>query len=212
MGGLLLIGLLLLGGVALALVVPQLDLAGRRIPAVAMDAYRSAAAEAPRIRADCRVDWRVVAAIGKVESDHGRSGGGRTIEPDGTVTPAIIGPPLDGRAGTRAIRDTDRGRLDGDTRWDHAVGPLQFIPSTWRELGRDGNGDGKKDPNNLYDAALTAVAHLCLREPGNYADRDALRRSLIAYNPSRQYADDVLSWVDTYRSMSQSQIAAPSGG
>ncbi|MEO5985918.1 MAG: lytic transglycosylase domain-containing protein, partial [Candidatus Limnocylindria bacterium] len=89
--------------------------------------------------------------------------------------------------------------LDGDSEWDRAMGPLQFIPTTWRELGRDGNGDGSADPDNLYDAALTAVAHLCLREPGDYASRSELRRALIAYNASGQYADDVLRWVDRYR-------------
>jgi membrane-bound lytic murein transglycosylase B len=80
------------------------------------------------------------------------------------------------------------------------MGPLQFIPTTWRELGRDGNADGAADPDNLYDAALTAVAHLCLREPGDYADRGQLRRSLIAYNASGEYADDVLAWIDRYQS------------
>ena len=79
------------------------------------------------------------------------------------------------------------------------MGPLQFIPDTWRELGRDGNGDGVADPDNLYDAALTAAAHLCLREPGTYTDRAALRAALVRYNASGAYADAVLEWVDRYR-------------
>ena len=48
--------------------------------------------------------------------------------------------------------------------------------------------------------SLTAVAHLCLREPGDYGDRGELRRALIAYNASGRYADDVLRWIDRYRS------------
>jgi len=82
-----------------------------------------------------------------------------------------------------------------------ACPPCPHVPTTWRELGRDGNRDGRKDPNNLFDAALTATAHLCLREPGNYADRIQLRRSLIAYNQSARYTDEVLAWMDTYRVM-----------
>jgi membrane-bound lytic murein transglycosylase B len=195
-----LIGILLAGGIALVVVLPTLDLAGRRIPRVAYEAYLTAAAESPEVTKGCRVDWTVLAALGKVESDHGRVNGGRRLAADGTVTPAIIGPPLDGTSGTQAIEDTDDGTLDGDTRWDHAVGPMQFIPTTWRELGRDANHDGVKDPNNLYDAALTAAAHLCLREPGDYAKRAELRRALIAYNQSERYADEVLDWVDAYRS------------
>lgn len=204
----LLIGAMIVAGVVLVVVLPAIDLAGKRIPAVALDAYRAASRAAPSIRKGCSVQWEIVAALAKVESDHGRIGGQRTTSADGTVEPAIIGPALDGTAGTQAIRDTDKGTLDGDTTWDHAVGPLQFIPSTWRELGRDGNHDGRKDPNNLYDAALTAVAHLCLREPGNYSDRIQLRRSLIAYNQSQRYVDQVLAWIDTYRAMPARDLEA----
>jgi membrane-bound lytic murein transglycosylase B len=199
-------GLLVVAGIVFVFILPNLDVSGRRIPSVALAAYRAASRAAPTIRKGCSVEWEILAALAKVESDHGRINGPRTIANDGTIEPPIIGPPLDGTGGTRAIVDTDKGKLDGDTHWDHAVGPLQFIPSTWRELGRDGNGDGRKDPNNLYDAALTAAAHLCLREPGDYRDRVQLRRSLIAYNQSNRYADEVLAWIDTYRAMPADEL------
>jgi membrane-bound lytic murein transglycosylase B len=198
------------GGVVLVTLLPGVDLSGRRIPQVAYEAYRRAAAESSSVTRGCAVDWTILAALGKAESDHGRVNGPRTLHADGTVTPPIIGPALDGSGGTRAIADTDDGRLDGDRTWDHAVGPMQFIPSTWRELGRDGNGDGVADPNNLYDAALTAAAHLCLREPGNYTDPAQLRRALIAYNSSQRYADDVLRWIETYRTTPPDRLVAPS--
>jgi membrane-bound lytic murein transglycosylase B len=111
----------------------------------------------------------------------------------------VRGLSLDGSPGRQRIPDSDGGAADGDAQWDRAMGPLQFLPTTWDELGRDGNGDGVADPDNLYDAALTAVAHLCLREPGDYADRAVLRRALVAYNASGVYADEVLEWVARYR-------------
>ena len=178
------------------------DLMGTRIPEVAYDAYRSAAAQAPDIAAGCHVDWQILAGIGRVESNHGRVDGPRALDVSGDVAPPIRGPALDGEGGRQAIPDTDGGKLDGDATWDRAMGPLQFIPDTWRELGRDGNSDGVADPDNLYDAALTAAAHLCLREPGNYSDRGALRAALVRYNASGTYADAVLEWVDRYRSTS----------
>ncbi len=55
--------------------------------------------------------------------------------------PPVRGPALSGGAFS-AIRDTDGGRYDGDPVWDRAVGPMQFIPGTWRIWGADGNGDG----------------------------------------------------------------------
>lgn len=194
----LLVGVGALGAYALGRLelVPPL---GGRIPTVAYDAYRTAAAAAPSITDSCAVDWTILAGIAQVESRHGRIDGDHDVAADGDVVPPIRGRPLDGSRGTQTIVDTDGGEFDGDPDWDRAMGPLQFIPTTWSELGRDGNGDGEADPDNLYDASLTAVAHLCLREPGDYGDRGQLRRALIAYNASGRYADDVLDWIDRYQ-------------
>ena len=206
---LLAVALLVGVGALAAYALGQSDLGpflGGRVPLVAYEAYRSASEAAPTISESCEVDWPVVAGIAQVESRHGRIDPDHRLSADGDVEPPIRGRPLDGSSGTQTIVDTDDGELDGDPTWDRAMGPLQFIPTTWRELGRDGNGDGTADPDNLYDAALTAVAHLCLREPGNYSDRGELRRALIAYNASGRYADDVLGWVDRYRSASIDEI------
>lgn len=184
-----------------AFALGRVDLAmlGGRIPPVAYDAYRQAADASGSITDACDVDWVMLAAIGQVESRHGRLDASHDIAENGDVTPAIRGRALDGSGGTQTIPDTDGGVLDGDATWDRAMGPLQFIPTTWSELGRDGNGDGVADPDNLYDAALTAAAHLCLREPGDYSVRAQLRRALVAYNASGEYADKVLEWADRYR-------------
>ena len=136
--------------------------------------------------------WQVVAGIGKVESDHGRFGGA-TLQPDGTIRPAIIGIPLDGTNGTARIPDTDDGRYDGDLIWDRAVGPFQFIPSSWAIFGQDGNRDGIRDPNNVYDAVPAAVAHLC-----PHGRVDNIESAIFAYNRSRAYVDLVLEWAARY--------------
>src|SRR3954454_15357653 len=105
-------------------------LAANGIPNVALNAYRVAAARMTNSSPDCGIDWSLLAGIGRVESNHGRFGGA-SLNPDGTSTPQIKGPPLDG--GQFAfIRDTDGGAFDGDSSVDRAVGPMQFIPSTWR--------------------------------------------------------------------------------
>jgi membrane-bound lytic murein transglycosylase B len=197
LAGLVLVGL----GAAAAWALGRADLPmlTGRIPATAYDAYTAASRAASGVTEACEVDWTILAGIAQVESRHGQIDADHELAPDGDVAPPIRGRALDGTGGTQTIRDTDDGTLDGDPTWDRAMGPLQFIPTTWSELGRDGNGDGEADPDNLFDASLTAVAHLCLREPGDYSQRHELRRALIAYNASGRYAEDVLGWVERYR-------------
>jgi len=202
-GSTLIAAVLLVGAGALAAYgfgrVELEPLFGGRIPQIAYAAYRSASQIAPTVTESCEVDWAVLAGIAQVESRHGRIDSDHLLTAEGDVEPPIRGRALDGTGGTQTIADTDGSELDGDATWDRAMGPLQFIPTTWRELGRDGNDDGIADPDNLYDASLTAVAHLCRREPGDYSQRGELRRALIAYNASGRYADDVLRWIDRYQ-------------
>lgn len=209
--GFLFVGLatLLAGAAWLAIGRPDLPMVGGRMSPVAYDAYHRAASASVSITDACNVRWEILAAIGQVESKHGRLDPSHEVAEDGTVTPAIRGQALNGTNGTQTIHDTDDGALDGDATWDRAMGPLQFIPTTWNELGRDGNDDGMVDPDNIYDAALTAAAHLCLREPGDYAVRAQLRRALIAYNASGEYADRVLAWVDRYASRPIDEVVEP---
>jgi hypothetical protein len=168
-----------------------------RIPALALRAYHEAAAWAAGFRPGCGLSWSVLAGIGRLESNHGMHWGSATrFRPDGMVSPRITGPALNGR-GAASIPDTDGGRWDGDRTWDRAVGPMQFIPSTWRRLGRDGNGDRVADPNNLFDAATSAAGYLCL-VGGNLSGREGLRRAVYGYNHSRAYVDAVLRWASLY--------------
>jgi Transglycosylase SLT domain/D-alanyl-D-alanine carboxypeptidase len=162
------------------------------IPPVAADAYERAAAAARDFTPACEIPAWLLAGVGQVESGHGTHGGA-TISPDGTVTPPIVGVAL-----PRLGADTDGGTWDGSSTADHAVGPTQFIPATWRAYGRDGNGDGTADPHNMYDATLTAAVYLC--SAGSPMATEAnWRRGLLAYNHSQQYVTDVLAAGARYR-------------
>ena len=110
----------------------------------------------------------------------------------------ILGIPLDGRAGTAAIADTDGGRLDDDARWDRAVGPMQFIPGTWGRWAADGNADQEADPHNIYDAAGAAARYLCFSR-GDLLTEPQIRNALLAYNRSVPYGTKVLAEGGRYR-------------
>ncbi|MEX1659774.1 lytic murein transglycosylase [Streptomyces pseudovenezuelae] len=164
------------------------------IPATVLDAYKKAAAELQESKPGCNLPWQLLAAIGQVES--GQARGGR-VDADGTTTSRILGPQLDGN-GFALIKDTDNGAYDGNSAYDSAVGPMQFIPSTWAWAGRDGNGDGVKDPNNVYDASLAAGHYLCRNGWDLSTDGD-LDRAVLSYNPSRAYLNTVRSWLEYFR-------------
>lgn len=159
------------------------------IPPAMLALYRGA------VEVGCpSLPWSVLAAVGKVESDHGRVSGATVL--DGRrILPPIIGPPLDGSAATRRILDTDAGTWDGDEVFDRAVGPMQFIPDTWRSVGVDGSGDGLADPHNAADAVHSAAVYLCglgATDPDNIAD------ALFSYNNSSTYVREVLDLADRY--------------
>ncbi|NLA54934.1 MAG: hypothetical protein GX859_01335, partial [Corynebacterium humireducens] len=135
------------------------------IPAAAIRAYGNAELIARDAWPTCHIRWNTLAGIGWVESRHGTYSGSyfnrSHINEAGFAEPKIIGIPLDGSPGFAAIPDTDGGLLDGDTEWDRAVGPMQFIPESWKRYGRDANGDGVADPHQIDDAALGAAHLLC---------------------------------------------------
>ncbi|MCL8010331.1 lytic transglycosylase domain-containing protein [Streptomyces sp. AS02] len=162
---------------------------GAALPASVFAAYRRAEERLSREEPGCRLRWQLLAAIGQVES--GQARGGRVASDGTTVTP-ILGPRLDGRA-FALIRDTDGGAHDGDGVYDRAVGPMQFIPSTWARWGADGNGDGRRDPNNVFDAALAAGRYLCAggRDLSVPAELD---RAILGYNHSTAYLRTVRAW------------------
>jgi membrane-bound lytic murein transglycosylase B len=145
----------------------------------------------------CRISWSTLAGIGRIESHHGTIGGAR-LGDDGRPSRPIIGVPLNGGPGVRAIEDTDGGALDGDPTWDRAVGPMQFIPGTWKRWAMRANGDGNPpDPQNIDDAALTAANYLCSGER-DLATGEGWWAAVMSYNNSVEYGQNVFSGADAY--------------
>jgi hypothetical protein len=164
------------------------------IPAPAVRAYANSQLNEPT---GCDVGWTTLAGIGWVESQHGTIGG-RTLGDDGHSSTPILGPALDGHGKFAAIPATpETSAWHGDPQWDHAVGPLQFIPSTWETWGADGDGDGVADPTDIDDAAYAAVRYLCadghdLTTGAGWAD------AVFSYNHAQSYVDSVYAAAKAY--------------
>ncbi|WP_051208266.1 lytic transglycosylase domain-containing protein [Propionicicella superfundia] len=170
------------------------------IPERALAAYAGASLAVAGAVPGCRIGWNTLAAIGKVESEHGTMNGAR-IDDRGVASPTIIGIALDGSQNTARIPDTDDGRLDQDTAWDRAVGPMQFIPATWAQAARDGNKDGAKDINQIDDAALSAAVLLCEAGGGDLTVAEGWIAAVAAYNDSADYNNRVAEAATTYATL-----------
>ncbi|MDI2126260.1 lytic transglycosylase domain-containing protein [Yinghuangia seranimata] len=183
---------------------------GGGIPQIVLAAYQQAATTMASANTKCKLPWELLAGIGRVESSHANNG---QVDTTGRALTPILGPRLDGSGSTKAIKDTDKGVLDLDTEYDRAVGPMQFIPSTWKAYEKDGNKDGKADPQNVFDAALTAGRYLCA---GNrdLTDPASLDAAILSYNQSTDYLRTVKAWMQYYQNGGRPNPAAttPAGG
>ena len=176
------------------------------VPAVAVAAYQQAAQLAPP---DCHLPASLVAAIGAVESGHGTYGDSQPDPVTGDVTPPIRGPQLDG-VQFALIWDSDDGALDGDPIYDRAVGPVQFIPTTWAHYA-----DPDDDPQNLYDSAKNTGRLLCAvatNEGRPITDPDVERAAILAYNHSDEYVDTVLQFKADFDTLGIDTLPTIAGG
>lgn len=170
---------------------------GMGIPVSALEAYAYAARVAQVENPECHLSWTTLAGIGMVESHHGTYRGAE-IAPNGDVSPPIRGVRLDGTNGNLQIFDNS-GSGDGDPVYARAMGPMQFIPETWRLYGVDANNDGVLSPDNFDDAALSAAGYLCFRGKDMATPRGWMN-ALRAYNHSDLYARTVRDWAAAYAS------------
>ncbi len=168
------------------------------IPAAALAAYQRAETVINTADKSCNISWQLIAAIGRVESDHGRVNG-NTLNSKGLATPGIFGIALDGSNNTTRIADSDAGLYDSDSKFDRAVGPMQFIPSTWRVVGVDADGDAERNPQDIDDAALATAVYLCSGDD-DLSTGAGQRAAVFRYNHSQSYVDLVLSIMNAYAS------------
>ncbi|MFY9807706.1 MAG: lytic murein transglycosylase [Pseudonocardiaceae bacterium] len=164
------------------------------IPGAVLDAYKFAQRTLAQTQPGCHLSWSILAGIGRIESGHASDG---RVDAYGNTLGPILGPRLDGSPGMAAIPDTDHGQLDGDPVWDRAVGPMQFIPSSWRAYGVDGNGDGVANPNNIYDATIATGRYLCAGGT-DLSVPVQQQAAVFRYNHSATYVAIVLGWAHAY--------------
>lgn len=163
-----------------------------RIPAIALSAYRNAEATMIRAVPGCGISWNLLAGIGRIESGHANNG---ATDSRGTAVSPIYGPALDGTLpGNEVIVSASQlGRVT----YARAMGPMQFLPGTWSRFASDGDGDGKADPQNVYDASLAAARYLCSGGL-NLRDQSQVLTAILRYNNSMAYARNVLGWAASY--------------
>ncbi|MFD6392552.1 lytic murein transglycosylase [Nocardia sp. NPDC060259] len=170
-------------------VTPVAATGGLGIPETVLAAYRNAELSLQLSAPGCGVSWHLLAGIGKIESDHADRG---NTDAAGTTLRPIFGPALDGTLpGNEVIPAAEGGFV-------RAVGPMQFLPSTWSRYATDGNGDGTADPHNVFDASLAAARYLCA-DGTDLRDPAARQRAVLRYNYSASYTADVLGWSERYR-------------
>jgi membrane-bound lytic murein transglycosylase B len=163
-----------------------------QIPAMVLNAYRNAERMMAGAAPGCGIGWNLLAGIGRIESMH--ANGGATDARGNAVRP-ILGPVLDGSLpGNEVIVQS---RAPGRLTYARALGPMQFLPGTWARYASDGDGDGKADVQNVFDASLAAARYLCSGGL-NLRDQQQALAAVLRYNNSMPYARNVLGWAAAY--------------
>lgn len=170
------------------------------IPEQALIAYGNAEVIARQSRPQCHITWNTLAGLGYVETRHGTYDGKRfsasELDAKGNTTPPIFGPQLNGK-GFATVHDTDEGKMDGDKEFDRAMGPLQFIPESWNRYGVDADGNDHADPQNIDDAAASAVRLLCDSQR-DLATPEGWTQAVRSYNLSDEYVRNVRDAAANY--------------
>nr|WP_234782990.1 lytic murein transglycosylase [Mycolicibacter sinensis] len=162
------------------------------IPKTALAAYRNAEHQMSVAAPECGISWNLLAGIGRIESAHANGG---ATDARGTALQPIYGPALDGTLpGNEVIVASS---APGRVVYARAMGPMQFLPGTWSRYAADGDGDGRADPQNVYDATLAAARYLCSGGL-NLREQSHVLTAILRYNNSMAYAENVMGWAAAY--------------
>ncbi|OBK75476.1 lytic transglycosylase [Mycobacterium sp. 1274761.0] len=163
-----------------------------RIPMISLNAYQNAERMMAASYPGCGISWNLLAGIGRIESMHANGG---ATDASGSAVRPIYGPTLDGTLpGNEVI---EMSRVANRVTYARAMGPMQFLPGTWSRYASDGNGDGKADVQNVFDASLAAARYLCSGGL-NLRDQSQVMTAILRYNNSMAYAQNVLGWAAAY--------------
>lgn len=144
--------------------IARRDIVARLVKQISKKQYRSLYRKSAK-KYGFGKDWYILAAVGKVESDHGEN----------------MGPSSAG-----------------------AMGPMQFMPSTWETSGVDGNGDGVANVMDPRDAIPAAARYL--KTGGAPQDWYA---ALFSYNHADWYVKKVLGVAEGYRRLAEDDRVGP---
>lgn len=147
------------------------------------------------------VDPNVLLAISKIECNFGRC---RSGQPEGFVPVDVRGhvdrAALRPGGTTASLLELTDGREIGD--WvnpepvaggQHAMGFMQFLPTTWREEVAAAPGR-PSDPYKPFDSMVVAGSYLARLQSGaEDGRRHSLHGALAVYGGSAYYADQVLA-------------------
>ena len=181
------------------------------IPMEALSAYCKAATTYD-------MDWAVLAGVGKMECDHGRS-----LLPGCDMR---CDPALPQGAGCKPRLTINEAG---------ARGPMQFLGSTWRNsagqfdldvsgppiaegagggMATDGNADGVADPWTWDDAAHAGARYLVragVRESDSLAAFRYFNGPNATWDPTHFYHQGVLRHANTYRQATMQVTPGPTG-
>jgi hypothetical protein len=87
-------------------------------------------------------------------------------------------------------------------------GAFQFIPNTWKAYGDDGNGDGVKDPQNIYDGAAAAAKYVAANGATIDKPPASWQSAIWNYNHAQWYVDAVMLYYNYYNT-STGTVAVP---
>ncbi|TCI48652.1 lysozyme [Exiguobacterium sp. SH1S4] len=154
------------------------------IPAVHQNVYKEAAATYD-------VDWRLLAAVHRVETIFSHSSSMRSSV--GAIGPFQFMP----RTWLGWQYDTDDQK--GDVPEDEVDLTDLTLIEQYGGLGRDGDDDGKADPHSLVDSAHAAAYYLSEHGGQTTDSVDSIQNAIFEYNRSDQYVSDVMSFYEQYQ-------------